>query len=140
MSKLKGFTLLELIIGMAIVAVLMGLSILGIQTVQRSSRDTARRAAVNAIQLEIEAIRADTGSYPTSISMVTATRVVTFNPSSRTLTLTDAAQTPRTATGQDGTQYCYAVSSGVYQFGAALEAGGNFRVGSHTTCTNITPT
>lgn len=47
----ESFTLVELLIVMAIVAVLMGIAIYGITIVQRNTRDTARRSKLNEINI-----------------------------------------------------------------------------------------
>lgn len=120
----KGFTLLELIVAMAIIAVLMGLSLFGIQSVQRSQRDTERRSALSNINLEIAALYGDFGQYPPSGTGVTingTTVTIRLGTTTRTLTLKGAAiGAANTTIG--GTAYCYSSTGGSYQLGVKLES------------------
>jgi len=126
MQNKKGFTLLELIVAMAIIAVLMGLSLFGIQSVQRSQRDTERRAALSNINLEIAAYYGDNGSYPAVTMNVTASTVTV---GTKTLTLKGAAKIKSYNTGgaksdTTGTAYCYSPAGGggtTYALGVHLE-------------------
>ena len=133
--KFKGFTLLELIVAMAIIAVLIGLSLLGIQTVQRSSRDTARRSVLEAVNLEITDYYGNKNSYPTVANMVInrATNVITIGAGGKTVSLTGAAVplgagvSPSTSAGS---AYCYSVSGNSYSVGVNLESGAWFNLGN----------
>lgn len=60
----KGFTLIELMIVMAIIAVLSTLIIGAVTIARRSARDTQRRANMKNIQVALEAKFASTKSYP----------------------------------------------------------------------------
>ncbi len=147
MQNKKGFTLLELIVAMAIIAVLMGLSLFGIQSVQRSQRDTERRAALSNINLEVAAYYGDNGSYPTVTFNVTNSTVTV---GSKTLTLKGAAKIIKPAGGvsnETGTTYCYTgAASSTYQLGVYLEGPANWgsvgtaqQLGNSTTaCTALT--
>ncbi len=61
----KGFTLVELLVVLAIVGILMGLAIGGIQIVQQVNRDTQRKALVRDIQLALESYQERNNKYPT---------------------------------------------------------------------------
>lgn len=63
-KKLKGFTLVELLVAMAIIGVLLGLSLFGISAAQRNSRETARRAALSDINAGIADYFSQTGRFP----------------------------------------------------------------------------
>lgn len=127
MQNKKGFTLLELIVAMAIIAVLMGLSLFGIQSVQRSQRDTERRAALSNINLEIAAYYGDHGSYPTSITFtkVNGTEsTATIAGTTKVVSLKGAAKLgDNTSKKSDttGTYYCYVNKGATYQLGVHLE-------------------
>ena len=57
LSKLKnkeGFSLVELLVVLAIVGILMALAVGGIRIVQEVNRDTQRKSLVRDIQLAIE--------------------------------------------------------------------------------------
>ncbi len=71
MKKQRGFTLVELLAAMAIIAVLLGLAVFGINLAQRSSRDTQRRSAANDISLAVQSYYEQNGAYPTSLTFAT---------------------------------------------------------------------
>ena len=139
-KKLQGFTLLELIVAMAIIAVLIGLSLLGIQTVQRSSRDTQRRSFVDAVNLEITDYYGSRNLYPASgtVTINRTTNVVTVGTGGKTITLTGAGlplAAAATASTSAGSVYCYTQSGNTYSFGVNLESGSWFNLGNATACT-----
>lgn len=127
----KAFTLLELIVAMAVIAVLMGLSLYGIQTLQRNQRDTERRSAVSNINLEITSYYSDFGSYPTSLTLQVATKTATIGSgaTARIVPLKGAA-VPLASVGNpvstnSGSIYCYSSTSGSsYAIGVNLEGTG----------------
>lgn len=62
--KEQGFTIIELLVAMAILGLLIGLLIPGIGIVRRGARNTARRTSLQAIQSEIEEYYGTNKSYP----------------------------------------------------------------------------
>ena len=64
MKNPKGFTLVELLVVLAIVGILMGLAIGGIRIVQEVNRDTQRKALVRDIQLALESYQEKNNAYP----------------------------------------------------------------------------
>jgi prepilin-type N-terminal cleavage/methylation domain-containing protein len=62
----KGFTLVELLIAMAIIAVLIAIAAYGIQILQRNARNTRRRKVVQDIQLTVSDIQANFFEYPST--------------------------------------------------------------------------
>lgn len=128
-KKLKAFTLLELIVAMAIIAVLIGLSVVGINTVQRSTRDTERLSAMNDLVLEIESYYGVNGAYP---SLTVAGNVFTIGGAGgRTVTVDGGATVNLAGTTATGTDYCYdlGTSGASYSIGVSLEnkTAGEFR-------------
>lgn len=67
MRNKKGFTLLELLVAMAIIAVLLALAIFGILQVQKNSRETQRRKALEDINIGINDFYSRYGQYPSHI-------------------------------------------------------------------------
>lgn len=139
----KGFTLVELIVVMAIIAVLVTLSVLGITTVQRSARDTARIETLSAINLEIENYNGNNGSYPTTMTLNASNTLMTIGGSNtNTVTLSGAAiadvatttGTAGTGTSQTKTDYCYKGYTSTYSLGAMLESGQGKFFGTGTAC------
>jgi prepilin-type N-terminal cleavage/methylation domain-containing protein len=127
MQNKKGFTLLELIVAMAIIAVLMGLSLFGIQSVQRSQRDTERRAALSNINLEIAAFYGDNGAYPSSIAFANVSGTesrATIAGTTKVISLKGAAKlgtNPAKRSDTTGSYYCYVNRGATYQLGVYLE-------------------
>jgi prepilin-type N-terminal cleavage/methylation domain-containing protein len=64
MKTKKGFTLLELLVAMAIIAVLVALAIFGILQVQKNSRETQRRKALEDVNIGINDFYSRYGQYP----------------------------------------------------------------------------
>lgn len=148
--KKKGFTLLELIIGMAIVAVLATLGIAGISVVQRSTRDTERRKTLEQINLQLEDMKGPLGRYPELVGRPTASttnelRICAVssctNTVVRTIELKGSAVLFTTnpsdgRTTSEGTVYCYTRTSNgsAFSVGVSLEGGDAFYLGSATPC------
>lgn len=139
----KGFTLVELMVAMAIVAVLIGLSVFGIGTAQRVLRDNQRRDAVNDIAVLLNAYYAERQEYPSRINIAAGgTQLVFSTDTTKVIPLKGIAKTATGLTASDATQtlYCYALTSTGYILGVKLEDGGQFDLGSSSTqkCTFTT--
>jgi prepilin-type N-terminal cleavage/methylation domain-containing protein len=63
-KKMRGFTLVELLVVMAILAVLIALSIAGLGYAMRRSRNVSRLAAVENIVVAMESFYTDNQNYP----------------------------------------------------------------------------
>ena len=64
-----GFTLVELLVVMAIMSVLIGISVAGLGFAMRRSRNTGRQAAAQNLDRSLEAFYSDNQQYPDSASM-----------------------------------------------------------------------
>jgi type IV pilus assembly protein PilE len=118
-KQFLGFTLVELLVAMAIIAVLIGLAIGAISLVQRVSRDSERRSAVSEVTAALNAYYGSNSRYPSSISMTTNGDI---QVGTLTVDLKGAAvgaTTGDTTTIQ--TVYCYRLESDGYRVGAILE-------------------
>jgi type II secretion system protein G len=62
--KKHGFTLVELLITVSIIAILIAIGIASYTTINRQSRDTKRRSDMEQIRSALEMYRADNGWYP----------------------------------------------------------------------------
>lgn len=62
--KERGFTLVELLVTMTIMAVLISLALVSYQGARRSARDGKRKAELEEIRSALEMYRADEGIYP----------------------------------------------------------------------------
>ena len=85
MKKLKtyGFTFIELLVTVTIMAVMMAVAIVSYSSTNVRSRDTKRKADLEVIRSALEICRSNTGTYPTS-------------PLGNTVTCSDGAVTLKT--------------------------------------------
>ena len=126
----KAFTLVELLVAMAIIAILLGLSVVGITIVQQNARDTQRRSMVNSIEITLNSMIAAGNSVPSTFSggaanTLTATNFQTIN---LVAPLVRNATNPFVAgpTSAAITNYCYGGTGSIYVVGVELEGGGFF--------------
>lgn len=64
--KNKAFTLIELLIVLAIIGILSTISLFAISGVRESARDAKRKADLETIRQALEMYKADIGNYPQS--------------------------------------------------------------------------
>jgi prepilin-type N-terminal cleavage/methylation domain-containing protein len=123
----KAFTLVELMVAMAIIAVLIGLAGFGISTLQRLSRDNQRRQTVVNISTYIEGYYNDFLEYPDYDDLdVTETKINIIGYSLPGPDLQGPARISGTGTSTiEGTVYCYDSAPDGYRLGAMLEGGGS---------------
>lgn len=67
-SKKNGFTLLELLIVIAIIGVLSTLLMVNFIGIRQRARDGVRKSDISQIRSALEEYRADQGNYPTTIA------------------------------------------------------------------------
>jgi prepilin-type N-terminal cleavage/methylation domain-containing protein len=68
MNNRKAFTLIELLIVLAIIALLLGILLPSITMVRRQAQETAQKAQFAAIDMALDAFKQDYGDYPPSNS------------------------------------------------------------------------
>lgn len=138
-KRSKAFTIVELMVAMAVIAVLLGLAAFGISTLNRLSRDNQRRTTVENIQRMLAAYYADYYQYPNPSDMVVSANTVSITGYAYTaVPLTGATRVADTTT-LDGTRYCYSKQSDGYVLAAKLESGQYFNSGeSQTKCSDTT--
>lgn len=67
MYSSAGFSLIELMIAISIVAIVSALGITSINTIQKNSRDTQRQADLRTIQSALQQYYADQNRYPSTL-------------------------------------------------------------------------
>lgn len=60
----KGFTLIEILVAVTIIAVLVSIGVVSYASVNKRSRDTKRKGDVEQLRSALEMYRSDIGSYP----------------------------------------------------------------------------
>lgn len=135
----KGFSILELLIVIAIIGLLVSIAAFGLAGARESARDGRRRSDLESIKSAIELYRADCGRYPASLNFGgslagsgTPTRCSASNQYMRVL--------PQDPTS--GRSYRYSVNANgtTYELCAALEQTGlpSQACGGSTTCGSAT--
>jgi|GEM_PF-1149162 len=147
MKKSKGFSLIELLVAMGIIAVLLALVAFGIATAQRNSRDTQRRNKLADFVLVLEDFYTTKNTYPPSgVAAAGNAYGSGFNLVVDTTTIANSGVTnrvawtvPTNAPEAGNTWYCYGRlnGGGNYIAGVKLESGGTNGIWSFRT--NGTP-
>jgi general secretion pathway protein G len=78
----KGFTLVELLIVIIIIAVLAAIAIPKFSNSSMRSKESSLRANLKLVRNAIDLFRADTGAFPATMAGLTATTTSGLNPSS----------------------------------------------------------
>jgi len=62
-TKINGFTLIELMVALTIVAIISGISIFGLTSIRQKAQDTAHLSGLRDTQLSLEAYKSVNGKY-----------------------------------------------------------------------------
>jgi prepilin-type N-terminal cleavage/methylation domain-containing protein len=79
-KKSKAFTLVELLTVIAIISILTGVSIMGLQEVRKKAQDTSTLASIRELQIALETYKSVNGKYPISPSSTRLSDVVGLAP------------------------------------------------------------
>ena len=71
--KRKGFTLIELMVVISILAILVAIGVTSYSTIRKNSRDSIRKADLHSIQNALEQYQGKNDSYPTLLSTLDTT-------------------------------------------------------------------
>lgn len=124
MKTKKGFTLLELMVAMGIIAILAAMSVYGISIVQQSLRNTQRRKNLEDINLALNQYFESYGSYPLTSNNTFQLTVEGVSINGQTVVeFSGAGKAQSGETTSSGSAYCYipVANGGSYQLGVDLE-------------------
>lgn len=82
MRNQKGFTLIELMVVMAVIGILATLSVVGFTSARKSARDTKRTSTINGVRAALESYYGAGQSYPVTASCATMLTTIAFTPTS----------------------------------------------------------
>jgi prepilin-type N-terminal cleavage/methylation domain-containing protein len=101
MRRTSGFTLIEMMIVIAIIAILSGIVLVGVTGYQATARDAKRATQLRSVQNLVELYYAQCGFYPGAASCADKNAVITWDGLKSALSLSagDAAKFPNTPDG-----------------------------------------
>lgn len=132
----KGFTIIELLIVMGIIAVLIALSVAGLTIAQRQARTTSRLTDADTIRTAIEEYKqSNSGAYPASntsftvsgLSVTIGGRIIPVQASG----LTFAATTATCAATQSAWSILYANNGNTFDLYVCTESGKSQNLGGY---------
>ncbi len=127
-QKQKGFTIIELLVAMAILGLLIAVMIPGIAVVRRGARNTARRTSLQAIQAAIEDYYGTARKYPTVTNNAPSGITINYTGADAEVDsqFTDTAATAACGSAISDVQfrYKYELVTGGYKLTACMEPDG----------------
>lgn len=107
MKRNKGFTFIELLVVITIIAVIFAAGVVSYTAISKNSRDARRRADLEAIRQALEMCRSLAGSYPLSIYQSGTTGSIICDDTNETVTMTATPLDPRS---------CESAPEGIYEY------------------------
>lgn len=126
----KGFTLIEMLVVIAIISILIGIGVNTFTIAQKKARDVRRKADLRSIQVALELYKQDKGSYPTGgctnyycyTSSTTSNYISGLEPDYIPKLPTDP-KTPNTGPAYSAGKYSYTYGNSVTSPGTTIVAG-----------------
>ena len=121
----KGFSLLELLVVISIIAILVGLSAVSYSTAQKKARDARRRGDMRAVQAAYEQYYADptnNSAYPASCSSSLITPYVPGGWPTDPQNATSSGQVYTTSCSDSAFCFCAKMESGSGNSGGVADA------------------
>lgn len=109
MNKFRGFTFIELLVVITIIAVVFAAGVVSYTTISKNSRNARRSADMEAIRQALEMCRSIDGSYPASVYTS-----VTCPVSITVVTLKTTPFDPKPCAAKPDGQYLYVPAAGGY--------------------------
>ncbi len=139
----KAFTLIEVLVVIAILGVLMTISIFALNSARQNARDARRKADLEAIRAALEIYRSDCFSYPLAVTDQVPTPLIGDDISSSQCLSTNIYANSTPQDPSTGRIYRYArLTATRYELCASLEGqttavtcGGSSDCGTGFTCT-----
>lgn len=126
MKKTTGFTIVELVVVIAVVGILATISIMSYSQTQRKARDTEREADISVIQSALETFYEKNGEYPGTTEMSDTTFLTsTLNLASSAIVAPGSTTSNNISSGT--------ASSAVGTYGYIPQ---KYVSGAYSTCTN----
>ncbi|MCA9349167.1 type II secretion system protein [Candidatus Saccharibacteria bacterium] len=112
----QGFTIIELLIVIAIIGILAGLVLNNFQGAQAKARDSQRKTDINAMHAQLENYYNSNGNYPTTFDATVLAGIdgeALNDPDGNAISMSGVTATAKPATGYtatkpSGAQYTYA--------------------------------
>lgn len=121
--KKKGFTFIEILVVVSIIAVLIAVGVISYGSIQKRSRDARRKSDIEQIRSALEFYRSDNGYYPDGPTTFTALSS-SANPGKVLIDDEYIAQIP--SDPKDDTEYAYQIKmlnlQGEHYYGYCLAA------------------
>jgi general secretion pathway protein G len=130
-KSIAGFTLLELLITMAIIAMLAAISIFALSGARQQGRDGKRKSDLESIRSALELYKADCDKYPSNIPTAASATSLNGNTAPCNVGATNVYLN-KTPADPSGSEYGYSVNgtNSTYEVCAKLE-----NPGSNDDCT-----
>ncbi|MEK7521378.1 MAG: prepilin-type N-terminal cleavage/methylation domain-containing protein [Patescibacteria group bacterium] len=130
-GKNYGFTLIEILVVLAIIGILIGLSIVAFSAASKAARDNKRKTDLAEIRSNIEIYRTDCGEYPAAVTFGGALNGGTAACSGNVY-MSLVPRDPQQTTGTRSYYYSRTTTN-TYELCAALEQGGSATCGGACT-------
>ena len=108
-KKQKGFTMVELLVVVTIIAVLTAVGAVSYGSTAKKSRDAKRTSDIEAIRTALELYRSDEGEYPV-LTVNASTCITSSSIASATETYLEKVPTDPINTTRSTVLYCYKYS------------------------------
>ena len=112
-KKMEGFTLVELLVVITIIAILSSIAVYGLSAVRSKAQDTTKLSNIREVEIGLEAYKSVNGKYPSASDYSTSGGTTSFAP-----TFIKKAPTPATEylyfVSSDQKSYCFNVRSTVF--------------------------
>ncbi|HOX95888.1 MAG TPA: type II secretion system protein [Candidatus Woesebacteria bacterium] len=114
MKKRNGFTFVELLVVITIIAVIFAAGVVSYSAIAKNSRDARRRADLEAIRQALEMCRSIAGEYPLLIYQSGSTGTITCSDSNATVTMSSTPVDPRPCDAATDGKYAYTTDGSSY--------------------------